>query len=174
MQFLDLSLIVWHAFHIAWASLSSRIFAMAHMQQVSTAQALWRGFVMRCPNCGTGKLFGRFLKVVDHCSVCGEEFSHHRADDFPAYVVILLVGHTMLPAVLAVEIDYAPPMWLEFLIWLPLTITSALALLQPAKGAIVGLQWQLGMHGFAASKSRGSASIQAHATLDPSEAGNWN
>jgi len=139
---------------------------MTHIQQVSTAQALWRGFMMRCPNCGTGKLFGRFLKVVDHCPVCGEEFSHHRADDFPAYVVILVVGHAMVPGVLAVEIDYAPPMWLEFLILLPLIITSALALLQPAKGAIVGLQWQLGMHGFAASKLRGSPSIRSHAAVD--------
>jgi AraC family transcriptional regulator len=44
---------------------------MTSTQQVSTAEALWRGFTMRCPNCGTGRLFGRFLKVVDHCSVCG-------------------------------------------------------------------------------------------------------
>ena len=129
---------------------------------------------MRCPNCGTAKLFGRFLKVVDHCSACGEEFSHHRADDFPAYVVILIVGHAVLPAVLAVDSSYAPPMWLEFLIWLPLTIASALALLQPTKGAIVGLQWQLGMHGFATSKLRGCARIHAHAALDPPEAGTWN
>src|SRR4029077_1681505 len=97
---------------------------MALMQQVSTAQALWRGLTMRCPNCGTGKLFDRFLKVVGHCSVCGEELHHHRADDFPAYIVIFLVGHTMVPAALAFEIDYAPPMWLHFLIWLPLMTIS--------------------------------------------------
>ena len=122
--------------------------------RVSTAQAVWRGFSMRCPSCGSGRLFGAFLKVADHCAVCGEEFSHHRADDFPAYVVIFAVGHTMVPAALAVEFEYAPPMWLDFLIWLPLMIGSALALLQPVKGAIVGLQWALGMHGFAESKLR--------------------
>jgi uncharacterized protein (DUF983 family) len=138
---------------------------MVHTPQVSTAQALWRGFTMRCPSCGTGKLFGRFLKVVDHCPVCGEEFSHHRADDFPAYVVILVVGHSLVPAALAVEIDYAPPMWLQLLIWLPLMIISALALLQPAKGTIVALQWQLGMHGFAASKLRRSVGVRAHGAL---------
>ena len=135
---------------------------MTYTQQVSTAEALWRGFTMRCPNCGAGRLFGRFLKVLDHCSVCGEEFCHHRADDFPAYVVIFVVGHAMVPAALAVEIDYGPPMWLEFLIWLPLMITSALALLQPTKGAIVGLQWQLGMHGFEESRLRRLARLQSH------------
>jgi uncharacterized protein (DUF983 family) len=121
--------------------------------------------------CGTGRLFGRFLKVVDHCSVCGEEFCHHRADDFPAYIVIFVVGHAIVPAALAVEMDYAPPMWLEFLIWLPLMITSALALLQPTKGAIVALQWQLGMHGFEPSKLRRLAILQSPVS-DSTVAGN--
>ena len=123
-------------------------------QPVSTAQALWRGFTMKCPNCGTGRLFRQFLKVANHCSVCGEELHHHRADDFPAYIVILVVGHTLVPAALAFEMDYAPPMWLDFLIWIPLTIVSALALLQPTKGVVVAMQWQLGMHGFGPSKLR--------------------
>ena len=71
---------------------------------------------MRCPNCGTGRLFGRFLKVVDHCPECGEELFHQRADDFPPYLVIFAVGHVVVTAVLAVEIDYAPPIWLQFLV----------------------------------------------------------
>ena len=54
-------------------------------------------------------MFGAFLKVKDHCEVCGEELHHHRADDFPAYVVILIVGHLLVPAVLSVETNFAPP-----------------------------------------------------------------
>jgi len=130
--------------------------------QVGLAEAMWRGFKGRCPNCGEGHLFGGFLKVVDHCAVCGEDFHHHRADDFPPYLVILMVGHAIVPAILAVETDFAPPLWLQFLIWLPLTLIGCLALLQPTKGAVVGLQWQMGMHGFEASKQR-----QAEAS-DPS------
>jgi uncharacterized protein (DUF983 family) len=130
---------------------------MPQIAEGSTAQAMWRGFIGRCPQCGKGRLFERFLKVADHCPECGEEFFHHRADDFPAYVVILLVGHITVPALLAVEVAYAPPIWLQLLIWLPLIFLSALALLQPVKGAIVGLQWQLGMHGFEESKLRRAA-----------------
>jgi uncharacterized protein (DUF983 family) len=103
-------------------------------------------FVCRCLNCGKGRLFGKYLKVADHCQECGEEFHHHRADDFPAYLVIIVVGHVIVPAIL--------PYWLHFLIWLPLTLVSSLGLLQPTKGAIVGLQWQTGMHGFEATKKR--------------------
>ena len=87
--------------------------------------------------------------------------------------MILVVGHTIVPAALAVEIDYAPPVWLAFLIWLPLTIISALALLQPAKGAIVALQWQLGMHGFGLSKLRRLAIAQSHVAAS-TVAGNAN
>src|SRR5262245_51720546 len=124
-------------------------FAMTHVQEpISLAKAMGRGFRMRCPNCGEGKLFGRYLKVADRCPVCAEEFSHHRADDFPAYLVMVVVGHAIVPAILAVETAYAPAIWLQMLIWLPATMISALALLQPTKGAVVGLQWQLGMHGF--------------------------
>jgi uncharacterized protein (DUF983 family) len=101
---------------------------------ISLPTALARGFAMRCPNCGRGHLFGRFLKVADHCEVCGEDFTPQRADDFPAYLVIIVVGHIVVPTLLAVEIAYAPPVWLQLLIWLPVTLFSALALLQPTKG----------------------------------------
>lgn len=138
-------------------------------EPVSLGQAMWRGFTMKCPNCGTGKLFRRFLKVADHCPACGEEFTHHRADDFPAYLVIVVVGHAIVPVVLAVETSYAPAIWLQFLIWLPITILSALALLQPTKGSIVGLQWQLGMHGFAPARMRRQASADYRASLTSGE-----
>ena len=124
---------------------------------ITLPTALARGFAMRCPNCGRGHLFGRFLKVADHCEVCGEDFTPQRADDFPAYLVIVVVGHIVVPSLLAVEMAYAPPVWLQLLIWLPVTLFSSLALLQPMKGAIVALQWQTGMHGFEESRRRGSS-----------------
>ena len=34
------------------------------------------------------------------------------------------------------------------LIILPMTLVLSIGLLQPAKGAIIALQWWLGMHGF--------------------------
>jgi uncharacterized protein (DUF983 family) len=127
---------------------------MTDHDPIPLSRAMWRGFLGKCPNCGKGHLFGRFLKVADHCEVCGEEFFHHRADDFPAYLVIVIVGHLVVPMVLAVETAYAPPYWLHFLIWTPLIVGMSLGLLQPVKGAVVGIQWQVGMHGFEASKLR--------------------
>jgi uncharacterized protein (DUF983 family) len=110
--------------------------------------AMRRGLRGRCPNCDRGHLFRAFLKVVDQCPVCGEDFHHHRADDAPAYFVILIVGHLVMPAVLVVEQTFAPPYWVHAVLWLPIILGLALALLQPVKGAIVAWQWAHRMHGF--------------------------
>ena len=107
--------------------------------------SLWRGF---CGRCGEGKLFRAFLKVDNRCSVCGLDFTPHRADDLPAYLVIVIVGHFVVPTALLIETDYSPPVALQLAIYLPLTALMSLALLQPVKGAVVGLQWALRMHGF--------------------------
>ncbi len=119
---------------------------------VSTRGAVLRGLSGRCPNCGEGRMFRKFLKVADHCPACGEALHHHRADDFPAYVVIVLVGHIMVPLVLFVETQFAPSYAVHLMLWPASVLALALGLLQPVKGAIVGLQWALGMHGFEQAK----------------------
>jgi uncharacterized protein (DUF983 family) len=110
--------------------------------------ALRRGFRGRCPRCGEGKLFRAFLKTADQCSVCGQDFTGHQADDLPAYLVIIIMGHIVVPLALVIETNYSPPVALQLSIYLPLTLFGSLALLQPVKGAVVGLQWALRMHGF--------------------------
>ena len=134
---------------------------------VTLVQAMWRGFRGKCPHCGEGRLFGRFLKAVDHCESCGEEFHHHRADDLPAYLVIVLVGHAVVPLVLAVETAYAPSYWVHGLLWLPLTFLMAIGLLQPIKGAVIALQWQFGMDGFQASRQKRDKTAGTAATSEP-------
>ena len=110
--------------------------------------ALKRGLRGRCPRCGEGKLFRAFLKVDDHCSACQLDFTPHRADDLPAYLVIVIVGHIVVPTILWIETDYSPSVPLQLSIYLPLTLILSLALLQPVKGAVVAIQWALRMHGF--------------------------
>ncbi|TKT76826.1 DUF983 domain-containing protein [Aquamicrobium sp. LC103] len=111
-------------------------------------QSMWRGFLGRCPHCGEGRLFSSFLKVSNACDSCGEEYHHHRADDLPAYLVIFIVGHIVVGAFMGVETMVSLSTWQHLAIWVPLTLVGTLALLQPVKGAVVGLQWALRMHGF--------------------------
>lgn len=111
-------------------------------------EAMWRGFLGRCPKCGEGKLFSSYVKVVDRCAHCGEEMHHHRADDLPAYLVIVIVGHIVVGAFMSVEATSTLSTWQHLAIWAPLTVVASLALLRPIKGAVVGLQWANYMHGF--------------------------
>ena len=111
--------------------------------------AVRRGFLERCPNCGKGRLFRAYLKVVDACPVCAEELYHQRADDAPPYITMLIVGHIVVAGVLAAEEAWPQsPMWLGAIIWIWLTFVLSLLLLPRVKGALVGYQWALRMHGF--------------------------
>jgi uncharacterized protein (DUF983 family) len=118
------------------------------------SKAFRHGFFGRCPACGKGRMFRKFLKVNDACPECGEELHHHRADDFPAYLVIVIVGHILVPIILAVETAFAPAYWVHAVLWGPAVLGMTLALLQPVKGAVVAMQWFGGMHGFEESKGR--------------------
>jgi uncharacterized protein (DUF983 family) len=125
---------------------------MSNPAEATIGTALWRGLCGKCPNCGEGRLFRKFVKVADACDHCGEDFHHHRADDFPAYLVIILVGHIVVPLAMYVEVVYSPAYWIQAAVWLPLILGMSVGLLQPVKGAVVALQWHTGMHGFAAAK----------------------
>lgn len=117
-------------------------------EERSVVQAMARGARLRCPNCRRGRLFESYLKVRDTCADCGEALHHHRADDAPPYFTVFIVGHVIVSLILSVEVALRPPLWLHFSLWIPLTLLLTLFLLPPIKGALVGLQWALRMHGF--------------------------
>jgi uncharacterized protein (DUF983 family) len=121
---------------------------------VTTGTALKRGLMGRCPACGQGRLFPRFLKVTEACPECHEPMHHHRADDFPPYIIMFIVGHVIVWGVLQAELRYQVPMWVHLAVWPLLTLVLAILLLQPVKGAVVGLQYALGMHGFGEARRR--------------------
>lgn len=115
-------------------------------QSLSTSLARgWRG---KCPACGDGNIFRAHLKVADACNNCGEAFHHHRADDFPAYIVILILGHILVPLVMFTEKHFAPPYILHVLLWPVVAVGLSWVMLQPVKGMVVALQWHMGLHGF--------------------------
>src|SRR5689334_2727379 len=122
------------------------------MAMASFFQDLSSGLHGRCPACGGGRMFRAFLKVADACPKCGEELHHHRADDFPAYIVVAIVGHLMLSMAYWIEVLLKPPIWTMMVTILPTGALLTLLLIQPVKGAVVAIQWRLGMDGFAPAK----------------------
>lgn len=110
--------------------------------------AVLRGLRGRCPACGDSALFDRFLKPATHCSNCRQSWTGHEADDFPSYIVILLVGHLVVPMMVEVELGLHPPLWVHMSLWPPTVLLLALLLIQPVKGGVIAFQWARRMHGF--------------------------
>lgn len=114
----------------------------------SGVQAALRGARNRCPSCGQEALFARFLKPIAKCGSCGQDWTHQQADDFPAYLAILLTGHILAPLIITLVNHTDLPVWGLMVLIVSLATILMLAMLQPAKGAIIAVQWWLGMHGF--------------------------
>ncbi len=113
-----------------------------------TKPAMWRGLQRKCPNCGEGHMFDGYLKVVDECPVCGEDLHHHRADDGPAYLTILVVGHLLAPLIHVTWTHFRPEPMVMATIFTVFCVALSLFLLPRMKGFVVGIQWSRRMHGF--------------------------
>ena len=110
--------------------------------------SLRRGWQRRCPNCGAGPMLSGYLKVRDTCPVCAEALNHHRADDGPAYLTILIVGHLMAPLLLFTFTHWRPEPLVLATVFSVGTVGLSLFLLPRLKGALIALQWAKRMHGF--------------------------
>jgi uncharacterized protein (DUF983 family) len=119
--------------------------------------AVGRGVMCRCPNCGKGKLFRSYLKIADTCSECGEELKWHRADDFPPYIAIFIVGHLLVGYLLHQEMTQPLEPIVYMATLLPLALILPLVILPSVKGAVVGMQWAIKMGEFDPARRRASA-----------------
>jgi len=95
----------------------------------------------RCPRCGEGRLFSGFLSLNKSCAACGLDFAFADSADGPAVFVILIVGFIIAGAALLTEVAYSPPIWVHFVLWVPLVLILCLGTLRPLKGVLIALQY---------------------------------
>jgi len=100
------------------------------------------GISGHCPRCGEGRLFNGFLAVGERCGNCRLDYSFADAGDGPAVFVILIIGFVVVGLALWMEVSLNPPMWLHFLLWIPLTLVLSLTALRLIKGLLIVLQYQ--------------------------------
>jgi uncharacterized protein (DUF983 family) len=99
------------------------------------------GLKGRCPRCGEGSLFAGLLSLAKRCGVCGLDYRFADAGDGPAVFVILIIGFVVCGLALWLEVSYGPPLWVHFLLWVPLIIVLSLVALRLIKGVLVALQF---------------------------------
>ena len=100
------------------------------------------GLACRCPSCGQGPLFEGFLKVRARCQACGFDLARADTGDGPAVFVILIIGFVVVGLALWTEVNLNPPLWLHFIIWIPLALTLCLTALRLIKGILITLQYR--------------------------------
>ncbi len=98
------------------------------------------GLLCRCPNCGKGRLFEGFLKVVDACAVCGFDFTRLNTGDGAAIFIMQIAGGLVVFGALFVQVAYNPPIWAMLVVALPLVVGLSLGLMRPGKGVMIALQ----------------------------------
>lgn len=101
-----------------------------------------RGMGMRCPNCGEGHLYRKYLKV-QACEACGNDNTRYPADDAPPYFTILIVGHVVVAPLLFFPWIWQANIWLVLGTVMPALLFATLAFLPVVKGAVVGVHWAL-------------------------------
>ena len=115
--------------------------------EISLKTAALRGLMGRCPHCGQGKLMRGYLKQVEACAVCGEQFGHIRADDAAPWLTIIVVGHIFLPFAFMVDVDWMPT-WAVMLMWSAFFAAIALVILPRAKALFIAILWQTRAPGY--------------------------
>lgn len=112
---------------------------MPDLSRRPTIRAMLRGLRGRCPHCGEGKIFYRYLKVSPECGVCGHDLDQYPSDDGPAYFTILLVGQLVVTPLLLFKFIWQWPVAVVVaLVLIPLA-TLTLLVLPRVKGAVIGL-----------------------------------
>jgi uncharacterized protein (DUF983 family) len=86
-------------------------------------------------------MFSGLLTLTDRCANCGLDYEFADSADAPAVFAILIIGFIVAGAALLFELAYEPPIWLHFLLWVPLILILSLVILRPLKGLAVALQY---------------------------------
>ncbi|MFN4114163.1 MAG: DUF983 domain-containing protein [Sphingomonadaceae bacterium] len=121
---------------------------------LTLAPAALRGLRGACPRCGEARLFARWLRPTGRCSQCGQDWTLHVADDFPPYISIFVTGHLMAPLLIWLVLEQHLSAWAAAAIIVPFAVVVMLGVLQPAKGAVIALQWWLGMGAFVRERAQ--------------------
>lgn len=108
-------------------------------------RSVLRGLAGRCPHCGQGKLFYKYLKVEPNCPACGHDLDAYPSDDGPAYFTILLVGHLVVAPLLVLSFIWRASLWLVVPATLIPLAAITLWMLSVIKGGVIGALYAFGV-----------------------------
>ncbi len=84
------------------------------------------------------------LAFAPVCSKCGLDFAQFNVGDGATAFVTLIVGALVVGGAIAMQATLGPPIWVQLLIWLPVTAIAVIGALRIAKGALLASEYQTG------------------------------
>ncbi len=100
------------------------------------------GLMGRCPECGEGALFDGFLKLSTRCKRCDCDLSRADPGDGGLVIVLIVAGAIGCAGLMYTELAYHPPIWLETVIWLPVTALLSVGAMRLSKALHVVAQFR--------------------------------
>lgn len=85
--------------------------------------------------------------------VCGLDLAKNDSADGPAVFLIFILGFTVIPLAMLVDVLFTVPLWLHGVIWTVVMLGLTVGSLRPLKAYIIALQykhrptdWEEGKH----------------------------
>ncbi len=83
----------------------------------------------------------------DSCDKCSLDLSRFNVDDGAAFFIIVVYSAVIIPLALWVEFSFQPPIWVHILIWIPVILGGAIALMRPFKAWLVAQHYKHNIDG---------------------------
>lgn len=105
----------------------------------SPASAALKGL---CPRCGARTLFVGPVAFAERCRACGLDYSGFNVGDGPAALLTLVLGAIIVTGAVVLQLAADPPLWLQLVLWVPVTALAVVFALRIAKGALLALEYR--------------------------------
>lgn len=96
----------------------------------------------RCPRCAQPTLFAGPVAFAPRCPACGLDYDQFNVGDGPAALLTLVVGAVVVTGAVAIQLAWDPPLWIQMLVWIPLSAALVVGLLRVAKGALLLVEYR--------------------------------
>ncbi len=105
--------------------------------------AVMRGLRGRCPACGRGRLFVRYLKQAEACEACGAKTGEIEAEDGPPWLTVLMLGPALAALTFISARQESWPLWMRLAGLGVFAVGAVLVMLPRVKGGLIGALWEM-------------------------------
>lgn len=95
-----------------------------------------------CPRCGERTLFAGPVAFAERCRKCGLDYSAFNVGDGPAAILTLVLGAVVVGVAIAVQLRFGPPVWVQVVVWTPITAALVVGSLRVTKAALLGAEYR--------------------------------